>query len=237
MLWATADASTGDGHQDSTSSASAGQAVGPLREAAHLLRRVQIIAAAYAQRYRGTAPRAYSPKPVAVRPAIVAGQPVFQGVLGMVKTAQVRTIAWVAGRPYGAGTVVLHPWPTMRPEHRQVARQDIRSMVMLRNSWTMPRGCCGSAEQLAVDRIAAELRVDAVARMPDVARAACGPTCRSVPDAAASPGRARSSSVGCAQAILAHDVSRSRRLRKSSSIRRASLSRRGTDVPRCSVPG
>ncbi|CFP64855.1 Uncharacterised protein [Bordetella pertussis] len=101
------------------------------------------------------------------------------------------------------------------------------SMVMRRNSWTMPRGCCricrNSLRLTGLRRNCASMRW----RECQMARSVRA-------DMPISSGcccitrKARSSSVGLRSKPSSRTMSsRSRRLRKSSSIRRASLSGRG----------
>ncbi len=80
-------------------------------------------------------------------------------------------------------------------------------MVMRRSSWTMPaRLLQDLQEQPAIDRIAAELRIDAVARVPDGAHA-CAPTCLSGATCCCITRKARSSSAGVAlERVVANDI-------------------------------
>ena len=72
----------------------------------------------------------------------------------------------------GMEQVVLH-LADDAAEHRQVARQDVQHGHAAQLVHDAARLLQDLQEQLAVDRIAAELRVDAMARVPDGAQQMC----------------------------------------------------------------
>ncbi|CFP51985.1 Uncharacterised protein [Bordetella pertussis] len=143
-----------------------------LREAAHLARAQfgMIAAAALGDIVEQ---RRDIQQPVAVQAGDqLAGQRVFLGVLGHGEAAQVaHDRQGVLVDRIDMEQVVLH-LADDAPEHRQVARQDVEHGHAAQLVDDAARLLQDLQEQLAVDRIAAELRVDAVARMPDGAQRA-----------------------------------------------------------------
>ncbi|CUK07277.1 Uncharacterised protein [Achromobacter sp. 2789STDY5608615] len=102
----------------------------------------------------------------------LAGQRILLGMLGHGEAAQVAHHRQrVLVHRIGVERVVLH-LADDAAEHRQVARQDVQHGHAAQLVHDAARLLQDLQEQLAVDRVAAELRVDAMARVPDGAQRA-----------------------------------------------------------------